>query len=413
MKASPRESMWFWLPLAVIALHVIDDSFIQPERGTSAGDHLVSGFVPLAALAAAAVGYPRLRPGGRATLAMVVGLLGIAIGAEAVHAAVEATPSGDDYSGFVAIPAGFVLVAFGVVTLWRSRKTGGSRWRRYTRRACIGVVGVVVLSQLLVPVVTFYGFTHTAPRAVPDANLGSSFEEVAFDTNDGLRLAGWYIPSTNRAAVIVFPGRSSTQPHARMLVRHGYGVLLFDPRGEGGSEGDPNALGWGGDRDLTAAITFLQARADVDDDRIGGLGLSVGGELLLHEAAQNEALRAVVSEGAGIRSVREHMETSGLGRWTQLPVMLAITASVAVFSNEAPPPNLEQLVAQIAPRPVFLIYSTRGQGGEHLNPKYYAAAGEPKTIWAISEGGHMAGLRTHPEEYEDRVIRFLDDALLG
>ena len=413
MKASRRECTWFWLPLAVIALHVIDDSFMQPERGTSAGDHLVSGFVPLALLAIAAAGFSQLRPGGRAALAMVMGLLGLAAGAEAVHAAISATPSRDDYSGFIAIPAAFVLTVFGSAALWRSRNNSGRRVRRYARRSCIGIVGVGVSYNLLLPVVAFYTLTHTAPRSVPQANLGTSFEEVTFDSSDGLKLTGWYIPSTNGAAVIAFPGRSSTQAHARMLARHGYGVLLFDPRGEGDSEGDPNPLGWGGDRDLTAAIAFLQARPDVDDHRIGGLGLSVGGELLLHEASQNDALRAVVSEGAGIRSVREHMETSGFARWSQLPALLAITSSVAVFSNEGPPPNLEKLVARIAPRPVFLIYSTKGTGGEHLNPKYYAAAGEPKTIWAISEGGHMGGITTHPQEYEERVIRFFDDALLG
>ena len=98
-----------------------------------------------------------------------------------------------------------------------------------------------------------------------------------------------------------------------MLVRHGYGVLLFDRRGEGESDGDPNALGWAGDRDLDAAIAFLQDRADVDPGRIGGIGLSVGGEMLLDRAADATALRAVVSDGAGIRSVREAALASSVG----------------------------------------------------------------------------------------------------
>ena len=42
-----------------------------------------------------------------------------------------------------------------------------------------------------------------------------------------------------------------------MLARHGYGVLLFDRRGEGRSDGDPNAWGWGGDRDVKAAAAWL------------------------------------------------------------------------------------------------------------------------------------------------------------
>jgi pimeloyl-ACP methyl ester carboxylesterase len=58
-------------------------------------------------------------------------------------------------------------------------------------------------------------------------------------------------------------------------------VLLVDNRGHGASEGDPNAFGWDHETDVNAALDYLTTRADVDADRIGGLGLSVGGETLL------------------------------------------------------------------------------------------------------------------------------------
>ena len=51
------------------------------------------------------------------------------------------------------------------------------------------------------------------------------------------------MPSRNGAAVIVAFGRKGTQPHARYLARHGYGVLIFDRRGEGLSDGDPGPPG--------------------------------------------------------------------------------------------------------------------------------------------------------------------------
>lgn len=57
-------------------------------------------------------------------------------------------------------------------------------------------------------------------------------------TSDGARLAGWYVESRNGAAVIRSP---AVQRHAAMLIRHGYGVLVFDRRGEGESEGDPTS----------------------------------------------------------------------------------------------------------------------------------------------------------------------------
>ena len=53
-----------------------------------------------------------------------------------------------------------------------------------------------------------------------------------------------------------------------MLGLHGYGVLLFDRRGEGESEGDPNVFGWGGERDLLGAAAYLRSRPDLDGSRI-------------------------------------------------------------------------------------------------------------------------------------------------
>src|SRR5688572_31018626 len=64
----------------------------------------------------------------------------------------------------------------------------------------------------------------------------------------------------------------------------------------------------------TTLFRSLRARPDVDDDRIGGLGLSVGGEVMLQQAAETDDLKAVVSEGAGIRSVREAVDLTGSER---------------------------------------------------------------------------------------------------
>ena len=65
------------LALGVVALHVIDDNYLQPEPGTTAADHLVSGLVPLAVIVAAISRYERARAGVRAALALALGLFGI------------------------------------------------------------------------------------------------------------------------------------------------------------------------------------------------------------------------------------------------------------------------------------------------------------------------------------------------
>ena len=167
------------------------------------------------------------------------------------------------------------------------------------RRAPLGVAGVLALFLVLLPIGLGYVTTHTARSVVPPDHLGVPHEDVRFTTADGLELEGWYVPSRNGAAVIAFPGRSGPQKQTRMLARHGYGVLLFDRRGEGRSEGAPNSWGWGGGKDVEAAVAYLEGRPDVDPDRIGGIGLSVGGEMMIETAATSGVLGAVVSEGAG------------------------------------------------------------------------------------------------------------------
>ncbi len=405
-----RETLIVWIGLALIALHVLDDSFVQPQPGTSPGDHLVGGLVPLALLGLAAWAYPRLRGGRRGALALFSGVLGIVAGIEAFHYTTTTGASGDDFTGLLTAPAGLTLLGLGVVTLWRTRRVEGNRAWRYARRGLFGLAGLVTFALVLFPIGLGYVTTHTGRAVVPDNHLGVPYEDVTFRTSDGLELEGWYVPSKNGAAVISFPGRSGTQKQARLLARHGYGVLLFDRRGEGRSDGDPNAWGWGGYRDVDAAIRFLADRPDVDPGRIAGIGLSVGGEMMLEATARGADLAAVVSDGAGPRSYAEDMdEDMPSSDKPTATVMNAVkSASIAVFSNTAPPDHLKDLTGRIAPTPLMLIADPDSGHGEELNRDYYAAAKQPKTLWEIPGAGHVGGVTSHAAEYERRVVGFLD-----
>jgi hypothetical protein len=83
-----------------------------------------------------------------------------------------------------------------------------------------------------------------------------------------------------------------------------------------------------------------------------------------------------------------------------------------VFANQGPPPPIVDRIGRIAPRSVFLIYAEHGQGGEDTRqPRYFAAAGEPKAIWRVPGSQHTEGISARPLEYERRVISFFDGAL--
>ena len=411
IRAAQLETKLAVAGLLAIVVHILDDNFFQPPPGTSVADHVVSGLAPLVIVCAVAAAYPRLRAGARAAFALFFGILGIVIGGiEPAYYGPKVGLSGDDYTGLLALAGGVVLLGVGAVTLWRSRRRDDGLARRYGRRVLLTVAAALVVVFVLFPLSLSYGFTHAARTTTESGDLGAPYRDVAFETTDGLRLKGWYVSSKNGATVIVFPGKKGTQKHARMLTRHGYGVLVFDRRGEGESEGDPNALGWAFHRDLEGALRFLRGRADVDDERIGAIGLSVGGEALLEASAKTRGFAAIVSDGAGARSVREdvvHMRASKLPEIVSSAVM---TGGVTIFANQLPPPSLVDLVPKIAPTAVFFIHATKGAGGEDNNPDYFDAAGPPKRIWKI-ETSHTHGLTDHPQEYERRVIAFFDRTL--
>jgi hypothetical protein len=410
-RALARASAVFLIATSAVALHIVDDNFLQREPGTSPRDHLASGLIPIAVLAAVAAAYPHLRAGARATVAMTLGALAITFGMPSAYYLLDGTASGDHYTGLLAIVAGVVLLLSGPATLWKARRTGGSRRRRYLRRALIAVsapfLALALIWFFVFPIGFAYIYSHTG-RGVVTPELGFAYETVTVPTSDGLRLAASYVPSRNRAAVVLYPG--ATRPReARMLIRHGYGVLLLDPRGQGSSEGD--TVRWADDRDLLAGVEYLRSRSDVDANRIGGFGFSIGGEMLLEAAAQSTAFRAVVSEGAGSRVGDE--DVSGPARLLTEPNLAMMTAALTVFSNHGPPPPIVNRIAQIAPRSVLLIYADPGLGSENTRqPLYYTAAGEPKAIWRVPGANHTGGMEAHPAEYERRVTDFFDRALL-
>jgi hypothetical protein len=370
-----REYALFLLAVGAVGLHFADDNFLQPEPGTSAVDHLASGLVPIAVLAAVAATYPRLRAGVRALTAITLGAIGITVGVPGAYYLLDGSASGDHYTGLLAIVAGAILlVIVGPVTLWKARRREGSRRRSYLRRALMvaaaPVLALAIVWFLVFPIGFAYIYTHTGKGAVP-LELDVPYKSVSVTTSDSLELAASYVPSQNRAAVVLFPG--ATRPEqARMLIRHGYGVLLLDPRGQG----NIRATSFAGPETVTYLLgsSTSAAAPEVDPNRIGGFGFSIGGEMLLEAAAQSNGFKAVVSEGAGSRVGDE--DVSGPARLLSEPNLAVMTAALTVFSNHGPPPPIVNRIGRIAPRSLFLIYAENGIGGENVRqPKYYSAAG--------------------------------------
>ena len=398
---------------AVALVHALDDAFLNRQPGVPLDQHALAAAISLAAGVGAIVAFPRLRPGFRAAITLVFGVLATMNGGlHAVHIAKDG-PAHSDLTGVLALIAGVVLVGLGLSIPWLHRGEGArTRRRRWANRGIALAVGFVVLYAGLFPTAAAIVPTHKYREPIPATPSG--YESVEFDASDGLRLSGWYAPSENGAAVVLVHGgggdRTGPLDHAQLLRRHGYGVLLYDSRGRGESEGTPNAWGWGWEKDVEGALAFLGARDDVEDGRIGGLGLSTGADVLIHVAPEHRELRAVVSDGATAASFSDQKATFGVDE--AAPYFWTLLTAGRVFSGDSPGPPLEDSVPRISPTPLLLIAAGGFPTEIDFNRHYADVANEPFDYWELPDVGHTAAVRERSREYERQVIGFFDDALL-
>lgn len=84
---------------------------------------------------------------------------------------------------------------------------------------------------------------------------------------------------------------------ARRLARSGYAALTFDYRflGESGGEPRRQILPMRQVEDIRNAITFLQQQPEVDPERVGLFGVSLGGANVSYAAGVEERVKATVS----------------------------------------------------------------------------------------------------------------------
>ena len=294
---------------------------------------------------------------------------------------------------------------------WRHRGAGpASPRRRRAHRAVAVPVGLIAFFFTVIPMSIGLYETHKFREPV-GAPPSPDYREVAFEASDGVDLAGWYLPTRNGATIVAVHGggsdRRGSVAHARMLARHGYGVLLYDARGRGRSEGTQNAWGWGWPKDVAGAIAFLKARPEVDPERIGGLGLSTGADVLVQVAGQGTDLKAVVADGTVASSFEDTRRVGGTSPLSAF--MLAEFTTVRVTSGTTPGPALEDMMERVS-SPLLLV--SAGPQEKPAGDLYDRAAGDrPVEHWHLPDVGHTAAIREAAPAYEQRVTAFFDASL--
>lgn len=300
---------------------------------------------------------------------------------------------------------------------------GVPRWLRYVAAGVAALVTIAGAGLLLRgrteadKLVTNPIATRRLPTKTP-LDFGLVYDDVSIAAADGARLVAWYVPTVNGAVVIAQHGYKSQRGEmlneAAMLHRHGYGVLMAAMRAHDMSDGTLITFGRAELPDLGAWVEFARRQTNVDPSRVAVLGNSLGGTLGIELAARMPEVRAVIANSA-FSSLNDTIETSvrfftGLPPFPFAPVIrfwAQREAGINVADVDA-----TRWIGRISPRPVFLM-----QGGSDVvisvasGQRLYDAALEPKQLWFDQQVGHAGFDTAHPEEYEQRVVAFLDAAL--
>lgn len=237
---------------------------------------------------------------------------------------------------------------------------------------------------------------------------------VAADTLDG-----WLLEGPRRTMVVVFHGYGRDHHRAwrygAFLNRAGYDVLTVDFRSSRSRDRLPTTLGRHEADDAAATLAWARRAPALRGHRVVLYGESLGGSVAIVTAARDGAIAAVIADcpfATGRRALEDTFEY-----WLKVPgapVATAVAAAGKAFTGHDPG-GLDAVAAaeSLGTTPLLLVSAEgddrmRAAQAEDLR----RATGGRAELW-LTAGGHNEGWQRLGQDYERRVLAFLDRALAG
>jgi uncharacterized protein len=285
-----------------------------------------------------------------------------------------------------------------------------------------GVIGAAVVSIMGISFYTVHAFFKRArePIAGRPEDLSLEYEEISFQSADGLKLSGWWMGTDNSDRIIIMVHgayRNRADPGTKMLniakemITGGYNVLMFDLRGHGLSGGKKTSLGYFEQKDILGAINYAKKRGM---KKICILSSSMGAATSLMTAADCDQIDAIVADSS-FASLSEIIKPQ-FSRRCRLPLFFLPVALFLVekihginFALSKPINSIKKINRS----PVLLIHGGQDKTVplEHAYQLSCAAQNTNIHLWVIPEAEHIGAYRARPKEYISRVLSFFDHSI--
>lgn len=228
-------------------------------------------------------------------------------------------------------------------------------------------------------------------------HIGLAYEEVELLTADQVRLHGWFVPSDDaRATLLFFHGNAGNISHRldsiAIFNRLRLNVFIFDYRGYGQSQGKVSEAGTY--RDAEAAWSYLTGARGIDASEIVVFGRSLGSSIAAWQASQHRPAALILE--SSFSSV-----PSMAGR---LYPFLAVKL-LAKFSYDT-----GRYVSSIA-CPLLVVHSKTDEIIPYAEGRQVFDAAPANKQFLDILGGHNDGFIVTGRAYVDGLSRFIDSSL--
>ncbi len=276
------------------------------------------------------------------------------------------------------------------------------------------IYGIFVIVFIII--VSLYGFLSSIkpPKIRIDykpADFGLDHEEVTFESADGLKLSGWFIPhNKSEDAIIVmhgYPANKADLLPVSLFLNKKYNVFLFDFRSFGQSEGKYTTAGFKEVKDLEGAIKFLKEEKKIKN--IGTFGFSLGGAVAI--ISKSEDIKAIVADSSYAsldRMVKQLYRSFFFLKW---PFVFLTNVYSKLFLgidiNEVSPLNAIKEINT----PVLLIHAGKDSQIPVENSILLNENAKNAELWIIENADHGQNHAIKKDEYEKRILDFFEKSL--
>jgi len=273
------------------------------------------------------------------------------------------------------------------------------------------LITIIVIIILLICSTLFlashsYKFKKEENKYTP-AKYGFDFKEISIPTKNNKKLYGWWVPAKNqnnekKPTIILVHGWSRNVDRVMSFIKQlhpaGYNLLAFDSRCHGKSDNDKFSSMVKFTEDIRSAIDYSVKLPNVDTNRIGLLGLSIGGAASIYAASLDKRIKSVVTGGAFAHPTKVMEIEFKKRKIPYYPFIWLIFKYMefrigAKFDDIAPSNNIIKSDASI-----FLIHGIDDATVplEQADELYQAGNPDKVKLWKVEGKGH-SNCNHHPE----------------